>query len=146
MPIESLERRRLMHVWAAMRKRCSNPLDPSFVNYGGRGIRVCDRWEAFSAFLEDMAPRPTGGLLDRIDNDGNYEPSNCRWATRTEQNSNRRNCIVVSLDGEEMTLKEACRRLGLKYRPIHKRITARGWDIERALSTPIGKGNSHGNH
>lgn len=87
-----------------------------------------------------------GWTLDRIDNDGDYSPENCRWATRQEQNSNRRNCIMVGLNGEQMTLKEACRRLGLKYRPVHKRITARGWDIERALSTPIGKGNSHANY
>jgi hypothetical protein len=137
---------RLYWIWAAMIQRCSNPSDPAFKNYGGRGVNVCKRWHKFEFFALDMGPRPEGGLLDRVDNDGGYEPSNCRWATRKEQNSNRRNCIYVELNGERVTLKEACRRVGLKYRPVHKRIMARGWDIARALSTPIGIGNSNATH
>lgn len=134
----------LYRVWCAMKERCSNPKDSAFKNYGGRGIKVCERWRKFDAFVTDVGLRPADSLLDRIDNDGNYEPSNCRWRTRKEQNSNRRNCIYVTLSGETMTLKEACRRKGLKYRAVHKRIQDRGWDVERALSTPIGIGNSKG--
>lgn len=136
---------RLYWVWADMKSRCLCPSHRAFKNYGGRGIKVCDRWLTFSNFQTDMGVRPEGGMLDRRDNNGDYEPSNCRWATRSEQNSNRRNCIYVEVSGETVTLKEACRRLGLAYRPVHKRITARGWDIGRALSTPIGKGNTHAN-
>ena len=140
------ETQQLFWVWWAMRARCENPSDPSFVNYGGRGITVCPEWSDFKAFLADMGPREPGMTLDRIDNEKGYSAANCRWATRQEQNSNRRNCILVEVEGETVTLKEACRRCRLPYRPVHKRIVARGWDVQKALSTPIGKGNSHANY
>lgn len=120
-----------------MRARCYKPTDPAFKNYGARGIRVCARWLSFDNFFADVSPRPVGMLLERPDNDGHYGPSNFRWATRTEQNSNRRNCIYVMHAGERVTLKEACRRIGLVYRAVHKRIVDRGWPIDKALATPI---------
>jgi hypothetical protein len=87
-----------------------NPNHKQFKDYGGRGISVCPEWTDFAAFQKDMGPRPKGGMLDREDNNGNYEPSNCRWATRKEQNSNRRNCIFIQDGSEKVTLKEYCRR------------------------------------
>lgn len=130
--------KRLYWVWADMLSRCRCATHKGYANYGGRGIVVCERWQTFANFAEDMGERPEGGMLDRIDNDGNYEPSNCRWATRKEQNSNRRSCIYVECEGERVTLKEACRRKGLRYRPIVKRIQDRGWPVDLAITTPLG--------
>lgn len=134
---------RLYWVWADMLSRCRNPNHKAYANYGGRGIVVDDRWSDFAAFAADMGERPEGDMLDRRDNDGPYSPANCRWATRQEQNSNRRNCIYVEVGGERVTLKEACRRLGLTYRPIVKRIQDRHWPVEKALSVPLGSGKQY---
>lgn len=89
----------LYHVWRSMRDRCRNPNFKQFADYGGRGITICDRWNSFAAFVEDMGPRPDGYTLDRIDNDKGYGPDNCRWASHKEQQRNRRVNVYVTVDG-----------------------------------------------
>lgn len=132
--------KRLYWIWAAMIQRCHNPKNKQFANYGGRGITVCDRWRVFKNFEADMGPRPAGKSLDRINNNEGYSLANCRWTTSKQQNSNRRNCIYVDLDGKQVTLREYCRRKGIRYRPIVKRIQDRNWPIEMALTEPVRPG------
>lgn len=108
--------------WTAMRQRCNNPNNPSWPNYGGRGIRVCPRWESFENFYADMGPRPEGTTIERIDNDGHYEPANCRWASRLEQGANKQDTIRIQLDGRSQSLSEWCKELGINYWTAHARI------------------------
>lgn len=132
--------RRLFWVWCDMRARCQKPNHKAYKDYGGRGITVCDRWLVFANFTADMGERPEGGMIDRVDNDGPYSPDNCRWATRKEQNSNRRNCIYVDHNGEQVTLREYCRRKSINYRPIVKRIQNLNWPLDLALTVPLTRG------
>lgn len=120
--------------WIAMVKRCTNPKDVAYQHYGGRGITVCSRWlESYEAFWEDMGRRPSADhSLDRIDVDGDYEPSNCRWATKQQQMQNMRRTVRVNLDGEQLCLAEACRRVGIPYHVASQR-RARGWSPDRWL-------------
>lgn len=130
--------------WASMKNRCYLPSQNSYPEYGGRGIIVCDRWltgEAglggYECFLLDMGRKPHHGhTVDRIDGAGNYEPSNCRWASRRTQNGNRSTAITVSFNGRNMCLAEAAREAGLNPYTVRNRINALGWSIEKALSTP----------
>jgi len=98
-----------------MKQRCNNPRDAGFHNYGGRGIRVCARWQnSFEAFCRDMGERPTAKhSIDRIDNDGSYEPENCRWATQRTQVNNSRMVRKIKAAGEELSLAQWARRLGI---------------------------------
>jgi pentatricopeptide repeat protein len=127
-------------VWCAMKERCSLPTSKSWPRYGGRGIKVCDRWrDSFADFLLDMGERPTAShQLDRINNDGDYEPGNCRWATRPEQARNKRNTRFWTIGDETMTLPDWCRRAGLDRCMVLARLRA-GADLPHALSAPAGK-------
>ena len=125
----------LYSVWRGMIHRCTSTTNAAWKNYGGRGIGVSVEWQDFAAFLRDMAPRPQGKTLDRIDNALGYSKENCRWATVAEQNRNRRNNIII--DGTN--LKDYCDNHGLRYGLIKDRMR-RGWTIERAASSPLLKG------
>lgn len=113
--------------WRAMRTRCNNPNDIFYARYGGRGIKVCDRWQSsFENFLEDMGKKPTiKHTLDRIDNSGDYEPSNCRWATQAEQANNKRNNRTVTYGGKTMTVAEWAKELGCGYMELYDRVRPR---------------------
>lgn len=110
-------------IWAGMRSRCRSSANSNFPNYGGRGIKVCERWQIFDNFYADMGQRPSQlHTIDRIDNDGDYEPSNCRWATAEEQAHNRCNSILIDLAGEKIALSEGARRLGIPYQTAYWRF------------------------
>lgn len=123
--------------WDCMRQRCNNPQDDHYPNYGLRGITVCDRWQSFVAFLEDMGERPVGHTIDRIDNDGNYEPGNCRWATPKEQARNRSNNVMLTYLGVTCCIGEWSQRIGISSSAIHQRIR-RGWSVTDTLTIPAG--------
>lgn len=127
--------------WGNMLQRCTNPNNPAYPDYGGRGISVCVRWESFDAFLTDMGDRPLGMTLERIDNDGDYHPGNCRWATRAEQNANRRGARLLSHGGETLRISEWARRLGVRETRIRERLN-KGWTVSQAVSTPPSRRNS----
>lgn len=122
--------------WKRMRERCSNPNHMNWMKYGGRGIRVCERWDDFSAFFADMGEPPENTTLERIDNNGNYEPGNCRWATRTEQARNRSSNRRLAFRGETLCMAEWSERLGIPYATIQDRIAA-GWSVDDALGRPL---------
>lgn len=112
---------REFNTWKGMISRTTNPEDPFWGSYGGRGIYVCDRWKgSFENFFSDMGKRPEGTTLDRIDNDKGYEPGNCRWATKKEQALNRRTTIRLKLNGEEVSRKEAAFRIGISVNSLRR--------------------------
>lgn len=123
-----------------MKQRCFNPHNGSYPNYGGRGITVADCWkDDFGCFLSHMGERPIGYTLDRIDNDGNYEPGNCRWATQKQQANNTRHNRMMTLNGRTQTLMQWSEELGLRQSTISRRVRDLGWTDEQALTTPPGK-------
>lgn len=123
-------------VWKGMVKRCHGE-NPE-IGYGDRKITVCERWkDSFVNFYQDMGPRPSDKhSIDRIDNNGNYEPSNCRWATSKQQSNNKRNTIIVNYNGKSVPLAEVCEKLNISYHTTRERLR-RGWSADKALSTPI---------
>lgn len=121
--------------WDAMVQRCTNPKHAQYARYGGRGIGVCKPWLLFQEFLADMGDRPPGMSIERIDNNGDYEPRNCRWATFEEQIANRRNTIMIDTPVGRMPLIEAVRRSGLSYKCLKRRID-RGWSADRLFDQP----------
>lgn len=126
-----------------MRYRCTSPKNRAYPEYGGRGITVCDRWlkgegglSGFRCFLADMGPKPSSRhSIDRKNNDGNYEPENCRWATDKQQARNRRSNRYITIDGQRMSVPDACEMLGLNYGVVNNRLK-RGWSLPDAL-TPL---------
>ena len=133
-------------IWKSIKQRCYNNKCRGFINYGGRGIKVCDSWHNFINFRDDMYESYLNHLnefgsrqttVDRIDNDGDYCKDNCRWATMRQQANNVRNNLMIEFKGEIKTLSEWSIDLGISYTVLHKRINKCKWSIEDALSTPV---------
>lgn len=120
--------------WQAMKQRCYNANNPNYPQYGGRGIRVCERWlDDCATFLRDMGHRPPRFTLDRIEVNGDYTPTNCRWASRRVQSNNRRNNIRVTFDGANMTVSEVANLTGLDYAALLRRTTKEGQTADEAV-------------
>lgn len=124
--------------WRAMLNRCENPNVKSYERYGGRGIKVCRRWREFQNFLEDMGKRPAGLTLERRDNNGDYNPRNCRWATKFDQAHNKSSSLFLTRNGETLPLAVWANRVKLPYLVLYNR-KAKGWTPDRILSQPIRK-------
>lgn len=126
------------YVWCSMIQRCENPNDESFANYGARGIAVCGRWRgSFPTFLADLGERPTPfHTLERRDNDRGYEPNNCHWATRDEQNNNQHKTRRLTWNGETHTIRDWAARIPMSYQALRQRVY-KGWPAHRALTQPV---------
>jgi hypothetical protein len=125
------EREMLRSVWRAMMNRCYQPSTYGYSRYGGRGIRICDRWRTFTAFASDMWPRPSlEHSIDRIDNDGNYEPGNCRWATSEEQSRNKCTNRLIQFNGTTKCVTAWARDAGLRPTTLFGRLNARPMSVD----------------
>jgi hypothetical protein len=126
--------------WQTMRQRCNNPAHKQYAHYGGRGISVCESWNtSFDAFLQDMGLRPGPDYsIDRLENDGNYEPANCAWRTAQDQMNNRRTTVLLCFRGQTKPLAHWAAVMGIKHSILYRRIRD-GWGTARALTTPAAK-------
>lgn len=127
-------------IWASMIQRCTNKNEESYRNYGGRGITVCDRWRKFENFFEDMGIRPSPKLtLDRINNDGNYEPGNCRWADNKTQVNNARSNRILEYNGIRLNAEGWSNKTGINKATIRSRLNYLKWDLQKTLTQPVRK-------
>lgn len=124
----------MYNLWRDMVDRCTNKNNKRYSSYGGRGITVCDKWLTFYGFYRDMGDKPSGKSLDRIDNNKGYSRENCRWATPTEQNNNKRNSHYLTFNGKTQTITQWARELNINKGTLQTRIVKQKWPIERALS------------
>lgn len=121
-------------IWKGIHKRCENPNDKGWKDYGGRGIKVCDRWRDYELFLRDMGEAPPGMSLEREDNDGNYEPGNCHWATTIEQSNNKRSNVKFKFNGRYLSVKEIAREIPMPYHTLWQRLYRLHWPFHRAIT------------
>ncbi len=122
--------------WRNMRRRCIDENEPSYHRYGGRGIKVCERWiNDYDLFFQDMGDCPSGLSLDRIDVNGDYEPSNCRWITIKHQCNNKRNNHSITFNGETLNISQWADKLGIGRDTLHRRITVYKVSLDKALTS-----------
>lgn len=122
--------------WKSMMRRCFSEKNKNYNHYGGRGIKVCENWRDYSKFLSDMGERPPKMTLERKDNNGNYEPGNCLWASRLSQTRNRRVTVSLSHNGETKSVAEWAEFLQVPYGRLKARIKY-GWPADKVLFTPL---------
>lgn len=126
-------------VWRGIKNRCLNPNEPAYKNYGGRGIKICDRWkDSFENFFTDMGQKPKGMWIERLDNEGDYEPTNCKWATPKEQCNNKRTNVYLTFRGKTQTVSQWNEELGYNKNVVAGRLRL-GWSTEDAILTPARK-------
>lgn len=131
--------------WMSIRRRCLGKTCSIYKNYGGRGIKMCERWKTFENFYADMGKKPKGKSIDRIDNEGNYCKENCRWATPRQQANNRRRTIFVEFQGETRTLGEWCRHFSIPHNLAFNRLFQLNWSVEKTFTTPSRNANKYKN-
>jgi len=123
--------------WKQMKDRCFNPNNPRYSDWGGRGISMCDRWLNSKHFLADMGSRPTAKhSLDRIDNNADYSPKNCKWSTKAEQDNNKRNNHLITIDDVTLTIAQWAKKMNISEQLIYGRLKL-GWSEYRAVMTPV---------
>lgn len=136
----------IYNIWLGMRDRCNNPNNEAYQYYGGKGISVCEEWDDYTVFHNDMIESyllhiaeygKDNTSIDRINGDKGYSRGNCRWATNMEQHLNRPNTIFFTHNGITLTLKQWSEKMGIKYMTLYNRIYAQNWPIEKALTTPV---------
>ena len=132
-------------VWNAMKQRCQNPRDKGYENYGGRGIDVCEKWQTFEGFIEDMGLPPfKGAMLDRRDNDKGYNKDNCRWSTRKEQNSNTRKNVLYLYNGQQLSLRAIAEQAKINLNTLTNRVYKYGMSAQEAADLPVIKPEDSG--
>jgi hypothetical protein len=134
----SLQEKRTYQAWADMRNRCNNTRHRRYSSYGGRGIVVCERWDSYELFLEDMGLKPEGLTLERLDNNLGYGPENCKWATYREQNVNTRRTRYFEIDGVKRPMVEYAEEIGIPASTLSSRLNQYGWDTDTALNAERG--------
>lgn len=142
---ENSSKTKTYNSWASMRSRCYRKKDKCYNLYGGRGIKICDRWlNNYDNFFEDMGERPIGMCLDRIDPNGDYEKDNCRWATMKDQQLNRRNNFIVEFNNQKLSISQWSLRTGLNPDTIWNRLIRWNWTVEKALTYTTSRPWNHG--
>ena len=128
---------KIYKVWSSLKNRCKSKTCKSYKNYGGRGIKVCNRWEKFENFYADMGDNPGNLTIERINNDKGYSPGNCKWATREEQSNNKRDVKLLSFNGELKSLCQWAKKIKMPWTTLYFRVNKWKWPLEKALTIPI---------
>ena len=134
-----MSKTRLYRIWSLIKDRCENENNPAYQRYGGKGVKLCDEWHSPSTFFEWALNHgyQEDLTIDRIDSNGDYCPENCRWADLITQGNNTCKNRFITFNGKTQTLAQWCREYGMPYKTVHCRINRYGWDLRKALETPI---------